>query len=245
MKLLIVDDEPLARERLRALVAELDLDAEIAEAGTGEVALRAVAEQGADVVLLDIRMPGMDGLEAARHLDLLEQPPAVIFTTAYDRHALDAFDACAVDYLLKPIRKERLQRALARAGRLSTVQLGGLKAAVPDAAKARTHITASMRGKLHIIPVAEVRYFRAEQKYVTVNHPRGQILIEDSLHTLEEEFGERFLRVHRNALVAPQHVVRLEKDEVGHYCVYFRGVDGPVEVSRRLVAGVKRVLKGA
>ena len=245
MKLLIADDEPLARERLRALVVELGLDAEISEAGTGEEALRSVAEQGADVVLLDIRMPGMDGLEAARHLDILASPPAVIFTTAYDRHALDAFDACAVDYLLKPIRKDRLQRALARAGRLSSVQLGGIKQAVPDVAKARTHIAASMRGKLHIIPVREVRFFRADQKYVTADHLRGQILIEDSLHSLEEEFGERFLRVHRNALVAPQHVVRMEKDEAGHYCVHFRGVDDRVEVSRRLVAGVKRVLKGS
>jgi len=244
MKILIVDDEPPARERLQALVEELRAGEVVGHAGNGAQALRAVEQGTPDVVLLDIRMPGMDGLEVARHLARTEAPPAVIFTTAYDRHALAAFEANAVGYLLKPIRRERLEAALEQARRLSRAQLAALAASGGLADAARTHISATMHGRLQLVPVEDVRYFRAEDKYVTVRFPGGQVLIDDSLAALEEEFGQRFLRVHRNALVAPGHVTSLERDGRGYPCLHLDGVDEAVAVSRRLAGKVRRLLRG-
>ena len=234
MKILIVDDEPPARSRLRALVGE---------AASGAEALRQVESLGVQMVLLDIRMPGMDGIEVARHLDSLETPPAVIFTTAYDSHALAAFEANAVDYLLKPIRRTRLATALARARALTRVQLSALSASEAQTTKARTHVSATLNGSLKLVAVADVRFFRAGQKYVTAVHDGGELLLDDTLTALEAEFGDRFLRVHRNALIAPQFATALEKDTGGRTCVRLRGVDDLVEVSRRMLATVRRVLR--
>ncbi len=241
MKILVVDDEPLARERLIALIKDLPGREVVGEAGNGRQALQQVEDRSPEVVLLDIRMPGMDGLEVARHLAGLEGSPAVIFTTAYDQHALEAFDTRAVDYLLKPVRRERLAVALEKArcltrGALEELRDGGL-------GKSRSHISATLGGKMNLVPVDEIRYLLAEQKYVMVGCPGSQMLIEDPLKSLEKEFGARFLRIHRNALIAPRYVEALERDEAGRCCVRLRDMPDTLEVSRRLVGTVKRLLK--
>lgn len=230
MKVLLVDDESLARERLRRLLAELPDVTVCGEAGDGRSALALCAELQPDAVLLDIRMPGMDGLETARHLAGLPDPPAVIFTTAFGDHALEAFEACAVDYLLKPIRSERLAAALGNARRLTRAQAAQLEA---DSDGARNHICVRVRGNLQLIPVADIRFFRADNKYVTVRTGDAEYLIEESLKALEDEFGARFPRIHRNALVAAAFIVGLEKNAEGQCTVVLAGVDERLEVSRR------------
>lgn len=243
MKVLIVDDEPLARARLSRLATELEDDVVAVESGNGPEALRAVQDDGIDVVLLDIRMPGMDGVEVARHLKHLQRSPAVIFTTAYDNHALQAFEASAVDYLLKPIRRARLREALKRARTLSGRQIDALEAKVPAGAKARTHVSASLKGDLKLVPVDQVRFFRAEHKYVIARYEEGELVLDEALSALEEEFGEKFIRVHRNALAALGYVRALEKCESGGYRLRFDGIEDSVEVSRRCLPEVRRVLK--
>ena len=242
MKILVVDDEPPARARLRALIDELGAGTVVAEAGNGRTALEAAHQSGAEVVLMDIRMPGMDGLEAARHLSRVERPPAVIFTTAYDAHALAAFEANAVDYLLKPIRRERLASALAKARSIGRGRIEELARELPSDGP-RTHVSATLHGDLRLVPVAEVRYFRAEHKYVTARFPSGELVLDEPLSALEQEFGARFLRVHRNALVAVAHVRGLERDARGHHRVRLDGVDERIEVSRRMLGQVRRALR--
>ena len=243
MKILVVDDEPPARQRLCDLLAELQLGTVVGEAANGRDALTCAAQQQPDLVLLDIRMPGMDGLEVARHLSNQVDPPAVIFTTAFDSHALEAFGTNAVDYLLKPIRKERLAAAVDKAVRLTRAQLSGLQEAGVSTGNARTHISATLSDRLELVAIEDVRYFKAEHKYVTVGSPAGQLLIEDSLNSLEEEFGDRFLRVHRNALVALAHVRAMERDVDGHNVVRLADVEEVLEVSRRMTSTVRQVLK--
>jgi two-component system response regulator AlgR len=245
VRILIVDDEPLARARLKALVTELGAGEVVGEAGNGRAALDAVAASAPQAILLDIRMPGMDGLEVARHLAGLERPPAVIFTTAYDDHALAAFEANAVDYLLKPIRRERLSAALAKARSLTRAQLAEVVATDGAGGGVRTHVSATLQGNLKLVPVEEVRYFRAEHKYVTARYPEGELVLDEALTALEEEFAGVFLRVHRAALVAVAHVRGLERDTEGRHCVRLDGVAETVEVSRRLLPQVRRALRGS
>ena len=242
MKILIVDDEPPARARLFQIIQDLDLGEVVGEAGNGREALAGTETHQPDVILLDIRMPGMDGLEVARHLSGLEHPPSVIFTTAYDDHAVAAFETNAIDYLLKPIRRERLAEALSRAVRPTRAQLSGIHAS-DVSAQARTHLSATISDRLVPIPVDEVRYLKAEHKYVTVGHPDGELLIEDSLSSLEEEFGERFLRVHRNALIAPIYARELDRDRAGRNVLRLADMEVPIQVSRRMIASVRKVLK--
>jgi len=238
IKVVIADDEPLARERLRTLLAGVADVRVVAEAGDGNAALHACAEHAADMVLLDIAMPGIDGLEAARHLAAFEPPPAVVFCTAYDVHALSAFDAAAVDYLVKPVRPERLMAALDRA---RTFTAGRDRAAAESATpgKQRTHLCARLRGSLRLIPLDDVHYLQADEKYVVVHHARGEDLIEESLKSLEEEFGPRFLRIHRNCLVARQEIVELKRGADGHVHAVLRHGKQPLEVSRRCVAQLR------
>ena len=247
MKIIIVDDEPLARSRLLAMVTELDAGEVVGEADNGADALRLMEQVAPDIVLLDIRMPGMDGIEVARHLAATLRPPAGIFTTAYGSHALAAIESNAVDYLLKPIRKPRLQAALERATTLTRAQLAGLEAVVQEgeSGRSRTHISATLHGNLQLLPLGEIRFFRAEHKYVTARHPNGQLIIEDTLSGLEDEFEDRFVRVHRNALVAKAHVRGIERDAQGHQFVRLDGIDELVEVSRRLAPVIRRLLKSS
>jgi len=234
---LIVDDEPPARERLHSLLAEI-ADTEVAgEATNGREALERTHALNPDVVLLDVRMPGMDGLETARHLNVLEEPPAIIFTTAYDQYAVQAFEAHAVGYLLKPVRQEQLAAALTRAGRLTRAQLQKLAAA--EAGERRSHIAARHRDGLRLIPLEEVQYFLADQKYTTVRHVKGEDLIEDSLRLLESEFGTSFVRIHRNALIGVKYLERIERNAEGQYLVHLRGVPAPLQVSRRMAGELK------
>lgn len=240
MKILIADDEAPARTRLRRLVEEIGGHDIVGEAANGREALLLSDQTQPDVLLLDIRMPGMDGLEAARHLAALENPPAVIFTTAYGDHALEAFTAHALDYLLKPIRKERLAETLEHARKLNRAQSAALVRAAPQLA--RSAICAHVRGALQLVSVDDIVYFLADQKYVTVRHSGGSVLIEESLKTLEAEFATAFTRIHRNALVAAAHIVGLERDDDGHVQVRLRGVTERLEVSRRYAAELRQRL---
>lgn len=240
MKVLIVDDEAPARERLQQLILQLDDIEIVGMAADGKSALTSCRKLSPDTVLMDIRMPGMDGLEAARHLATLDQPPAVIFTTAYGDHALEAFDSEAVDYLLKPIRRERLAQALSRAGRLTRAQLSALSEVNE---RARSHLSINYQGNIHLIPIDKVIYFQADQKYVTVYHHDGEALLDESLKNLEQEFGEKFIRIHRNALVAVCALTGMERDNQGSYHVCLKGYDDKPEISRRHVAEVRDLLK--
>ena len=237
LRVLIVDDEPPARERLKSLLEEIPDTEVVGEAVNGQQALTRTHELAPDVVLLDVRMPGIDGIEVARHLNALAEPPAVIFTTAFDEYAVNAFDAHAAGYLLKPIRKEKLADALARAGRLTKPQLQKIAAASNE--RKRTHIAARRREGLRLIPIEQVQYFFAEQKYTTVRHVNGEDLIEDSLRALEEEFEADFVRVHRNALVSVRYLERIERGADGQYFVRLRGCEAPLQVSRRMAGELR------
>jgi two-component system, LytTR family, response regulator AlgR len=239
MRVLIVDDEKLARDRLRELLSDIGGYTVIGEAMNGTEAVEKASELNPDVLLMDIRMPGMDGLEAAMHLMGMEHPPSVIFTTAYDQHALDAFDVNAVDYLLKPIRKDRLANALTKARKLTMKQVQELHQSRKEM-PARTHISVHLRGNIRLVPVPDIIYFLADSKYVVVRTSAEEHLIEDSLVNLEKEFGERFLRVHRNALVATQFIKGIEKSTIGTWQINLRGVDKRLDVSRRHTAAVRR-----
>lgn len=240
MRVMIVDDEPLARERLRKLIETLGGHEVVGEAGDGASALRQTVALAPDLVLVDVRMPGMSGIELAYHLAALDRPPAVVFATAYDEFAVDAFDARAIGYLLKPVRQEKLAAALARAATLTRVEAGELAA---QSGESRRHICARVRGELRLVPIDEVIYFRADLKYVTVRHDGGEVLIEESLRTLEQEFATRFVRVHRNALCAIDRIMALERDAEGHSRIRLRGADETLEVSRRVVGDLKSRLK--
>jgi two-component system response regulator AlgR len=240
LSILVVDDEPPARGRLSALVGELDRGDVIGTAANGLDAIEFVEEHAPDVVLLDIRMPGMDGLETARHLAGLATPPAIVFTTAYDDHAVEAFEAHAIDYLLKPIRRERLDAALGRASELSWGRISRLQPAMPDA---RTHLSAVVGGHLRMVQVSDIRFFLAEQKYVTVGWSGGEMPLEDSLKSLEHEFEEGFFRIHRNALVSRAHVVQLEHGSDGNHFVSLQDIERKLLVSRRLLSTVRKVLR--
>lgn len=236
--LLIVDDEAPARERLEHLVAELPDWTSVGNCASSQEALTCIAELRPAVVLLDIRMPGMSGIELARHLSRLEPPPAVIFTTAYDQYALEAFDAYAIAYLLKPVRSERLASALARAGRINEALLGELSRNTRGIER-RQHIAARVRDQLRLIPLASIRYFEAEQKYLSVHHAGGIDLIEESLKQLETEFSDLFVRIHRSVLVAVAAIEAVEKDSAGGHHVRLRGSEASLPVSRRQVAELK------
>ncbi len=242
MNILIVDDEQLARVRLAQLLEEIGPPYKgVGQAGSGEEAIRLCASQDVDLVLMDIRMPGMDGLEAAAQLMRKAPAPAVIFVTAYEEHALEAFDRNAVDYLLKPVRRERLQEALNRAQSLSRAQLQVLDELNGGA---EAYVYSNFRGGVLRISVDEIYFFHAEQKYVVARHPEGEALLEESLKSLEQQMGKRFLRIHRNALVAKRYINALEKRPDGHFQVCFKDIEDRLEVSRRHLPDVRRWLKG-
>jgi two-component system response regulator AlgR len=247
MNILIVDDEAPARSRLRQILGDSGEHAVVGEAGNGQQALLMAEKLRPDVVLLDIRMPGIDGIETAQHFNAFENPPAVVFTTAYDEYAIQAFEANAVGYILKPVRRERLDKALQQAARLSREKLGAV-AAHPGMSEQRAHVCTRRHGELKLIAIADILCFVADQKYVTVYHTNGEDLIDDSLKSLEMEFSAQFIRIHRGALVAVKRIEALAKNDDGQLEVRLRdrnkSGDLPLIVSRRHVADLRRRLKG-
>jgi len=237
LRVAIADDEAPARSRIRDLLedcaASFALEV-VGEAANGRALIELLQRTPADVVLLDIRMPEMDGIEAAQHIQKLADPPSVIFTTAYDVYALKAFELHAVDYLLKPIRLRRLHEALARVRSITPLSLDVLQEIAPDA---RQHLSVQERGRLILVPVEKILFMRAELKYVTIRTAEREHLLEESLTRLEQEFGEKFVRIHRSCLVAREHIESFERggEEGGEsgWVVKLRGLEERLQVSRR------------
>ncbi|HZN25022.1 MAG TPA: LytTR family DNA-binding domain-containing protein [Burkholderiales bacterium] len=236
LRVFIVDDEAPARARLKDLLAdcsaEMPLEV-VGEAANGREALNALVDTPADVVLLDIRMPEMDGIELAQHLQKLVEPPAIVFTTAYDAYAINAFEVHALDYLLKPIRAGRLKEALGRAQATRKATAAAFRDVRKDAP---AFLSAQERGRIHLIPIDDVIYLKAELKYVTVRTAEREYLIEEALARLEQDYAERFVRVHRNCLVARAAIRGFERgsgDAEGSWLALLDGCDEKIPVSRR------------
>jgi two-component system response regulator AlgR len=237
LRIFIVDDEPLARNRLHDLLDDcrdqLALEV-VGEAGNGQEALDKLFDTHADVVFLDIRMPQMDGIELAQHLQKLPKPPVIIFTTAYDAYAIKAFELHAIDYLLKPIRLGRLFDALNRAREAVPVRIEVLQELLPEP---RKNLSSHERGKINLIPIEQVLYLRAEMKYITVRTAEREYLVDESLSALEKEFAARFVRIHRSCLVAKTAIDGFEKGrdegESSGWMVKLKGLDEPLPISRR------------
>lgn len=236
---IIADDETPARSRLKTLLQDIGGVDVVGEAKNGKEALLLAEQYEAQLLLLDIRMPQMDGIEAAEHAQKLSPPPAIIFTTAYDAYALKAFDLNAVDYLLKPIRLERLSTAIGKAQALLPKQL----AAIKSLQHKRTHFSVNERNRILLVPLTEVIYLRAELKYITVKTAQRAYLIEESLTHLEEELAGDFVRIHRNCLVAKSYIAGLEKqhgeEHDAQWLLLLKNHDEKLTVSRRQIQALK------
>lgn len=248
LRVFIVDDEAPARARMKALLADIAAEQPnvlVGEAANGVEALERLADAPADVALVDIRMPRMDGVELARHLAAAGNSPTVVFTTAYDEYAVQAFELNAVDYLVKPVRAQRLAAALEKARRAAPTARETLARLAPEA---RRHLSVSERGRILLVPVSEILYLKAELKYVTARTREREHLLDESLTHLEHEFASRFVRVHRNCLVAREAITGFEKDaaEDGetHWSVLLAGLDEKLPVSRRQWPAVKAAFAG-
>ena len=254
-RILIVDDEAPARARLADLLSDIAADFPhriVAAAADAPTALDVIAITPADIALIDVQMPGMSGIELARHLGALSEPPAIVFVTAFDEYAVKAFEVHALDYLLKPVRAERLLDALTRASRLAVRQAPAIAAAAREGGKARDAIAVVERGRVMLVPIDDIVYLKAELKYITIRTVEREYLTEEPLVDLESEFAERFVRVHRNALVARRAIAAFERvetvgdgDAVGepHWEVTLRGVIERLPVSRRQWPIVKGLIR--
>jgi len=250
MDIIIVDDEPLARRRLSKMVGELGHDV-IAEASNSQEAFAMVDQYDPTLILLDIEMPGENGLVLAKKISLLDTPPAIIFTTAYDQYALDAFDTIAAGYLLKPVEKSKLAKALETAKTQTKLQLASVAQVSPEDSlndstptkKSRDNIASKGHRGIELIAIENIRYFMADQKYVMVSSTQGQVLIDETLKDLEEEFEGAFVRIHRNSLVSVNHILGLDRDGQGHYHVRLQDVEEKPMVSRRYTSKIKSLLK--
>lgn len=238
-KVVIADDEPLARERLSRLVEALPDYRVCATAEDGEALLEAVALTTPDIVLLDIRMPGTDGLAAAAVLANLSEPPALIFCTAYDEYALDAFRHSAADYLLKPVRREALAEALNRASRINRAQ----RAALAEQPQEESTLVVKTHRGTELIDVRQVFFCEADQKYVTLTHQEGETLTDLTLKELEASYPDSLLRIHRNTLVGQRYIKSLLRDSSGHYQIQLHTSPRQLRVSRRHSAALKNWLE--
>lgn len=243
LNILIVDDEPLARDRLARMLTAIGGCRIIGQAGSGQEAINEAQKTNPDVVFMDVRMPGMDGLAAAQHLAELDVPPAVIFCTAYDDYAVEAFSSEAIGYLLKPVKQDDLVNALNRTRRVNKAQLHELQQSPQFQTGGRTHLTAKNRRGIDLVPIAEVRLFQADHKYVTAYHGDGEALLDETLKELEDEFEGRFVRIHRNALVSIPHIDGLDRNTDGQYYVRLEGLDIRPQVSRRHVSPLRKLLE--
>ena len=246
MNVLIVDDEPQARERLSRLLGDLEGYTVLEPSATnGEEALALIDSLKPDVVLLDIRMPGMDGLQVAARLCERESPPAVVFCTTDDEFTVQSFKDSALGHVLKPVQPEDLHNALRKADRPNRTQLAALtRPAAESGSGPRSHISARTRKGIELVPLDQVIYFIADHKYVTLRHEGGEVLLDEPLKALEDEFGERFVRIHRNALVARDRIERLQRTPLGHFQLFLKGLNGDaLIVSRRHVAGVRKMMQ--
>ncbi|MEO8145328.1 MAG: LytTR family DNA-binding domain-containing protein [Betaproteobacteria bacterium] len=247
LRIFIADDEAPARARLKELLSDIRGELStmvIGEATTGLEVIDQLPGSAAQVLLLDIQMPGMGGIELARHLRVLENAPAIIFVTAHDRHAVEAFELNALDYLMKPVRAERLAAALRKALATGPAPLDKL---VRAASGAREFFSVAERNRIVLVPVGEVLFLKAELKYVTLRTKAGEHLIEEPLVAIEREFAERFVRVHRNCLVARDAIRGFERiagggEDEPHWNVVLAGIDERLPVSRRQWPAVKGVL---
>lgn len=243
MRILIVDDEPLARDRLKRMLSVIDSCMHVGEAGSGEQALEVAEKFSPDLVFMDVRMPGMDGLAAAQYLSDFEPPPAVIFCTAYDDYAVEAFSSQAIGYLLKPVKQVDLENAILRTKRINKAQLIELQDSPVYQADGRSHIAAKNRRGIDLVAIADVRLFQADHKYVTAYHTQGEALLDETLKELEDEFENRFFRIHRNALISIPHIEGLERNLEGQFFVRLQGMDIRPQVSRRHVAPLRKLLE--
>lgn len=258
LNVLIVDDEPPARARMRQLLADCGNTLSIAVAGeadSGPQAIAAVDALKPDVVLLDIHMPGMDGIEAAHHIAQREHAPAIIFITAFEEHALQAFEVQALDYLMKPVRAERLVSALARSQRPRPNTGAQVEEVARSLGTVRTHLTVPERGRMLLVPVEDIVFLRAELKYVTIRTAQREYLTEEPLTNFEAEFADYFVRVHRNALVARKSIVGFQRIKgepkdtgrlsEGHWEVLLKELPERLPISRRQWTIVKSVVRAA
>ena len=243
MRIVVCDDEPLARERLVRIVQESGHQV-VAQATTGAEAIIAVKTQQPDIILLDIRMPEMDGVRCAQELAKLEHPPAIIFVTAYDHYAIAALKANAIGYLLKPANKDELLEALHKATNLNAAQLNEIrKLENPTARPVREHIAARTHRGVELIELKDIYYFTADQKYVKVRHKEGVVLIDDTLKELEQEFEDRLFRVHRNAIINIKYLDFLEALDAGQFQLHFKGIGETLAVSRRHLPALREKIQ--
>ena len=242
LRVLLVDDEALARARLRMLLADCREPAVdvVAEAANAAQAMAAIGQHAFDVVLLDVRMPGVDGVQLAQSLSAMPQPPAVVFVTAHAEHAVQAFEVAATDYLTKPVRLERLQQALLKVARMAQIKIG----LEPDSMGEVLII--HDRGRAERVPLAEVLYLKAELKYITVRTATQSYILDGTLSDLEEKYAEHFLRIHRNALISRRAIRALVKhfdaEEGEGWAVRLRGIDELLAVSRRQLSVVRETI---
>jgi two-component system response regulator AlgR len=249
LHLLLVDDEAPARTRLKDLLSDIAAELPnvvVGEAADGIEALEFLAQPErpqVDLALVDIRMPRLDGIGLVQHLAGRENAAPVIFVTAYDQYAVQAFDLNAIDYLLKPVRAQRLLAALKKL----PASLPSREALRSLAPQGRSHLHSTQRGRILLVPLNEILFLRAELKYVTARTHEREYLIEESLTHLEEEFTERFIRTHRNCLVARDAIIGVERDNAAeaenHWQVLLRGLGEKIPVSRRQWPQIKALLK--
>ena len=242
MRLYLVDDEQLARTRFKRLLDKYPQFSVCGEASNGEDALIGVAAEQPDIVILDIRMPGMDGLEVAQRIGKLDTSPAVVFCSAYEEYALQAFKLNAIGYLLKPVDEKDMLQALNQAQRLSQAQLKQVDALRNDITKDTEHFIANTWKGQERIPINEIYYFRADQKYLSIVHRHGETLSNQTLKQLEQDLGDAFIRVHRNAIVNGRHIKLLQRMSSGKYAITL-GNEESIDVSRRHVARVKAFIQ--
>lgn len=238
----IVDDEPLARERLASMIGQMPGYELLGEAGEGVGAMTLIDSCQPDLLLLDIAMPGMSGLELARHLQKQQNPPAIIFCTAYSDYGVEAFDTAAVGYVLKPVRQEQLEEALQKAARPNRLQIGQLEEAGLLRNQGKTHLSARSHRGIELLEIARITHFYSEDKYVFAHHEGGETILEQSLSALEQELGDRFFRIHRNALVAVDKIEALERSGT-RFRVRLRSTAEKPQVSRRHLKELKQLLK--